>query len=72
MIVIMNLEGKFAFTSTVNNHAGKRLRASWGELDHATLFPDVLRRIDYEGCYEELMSGIFIPAKEDRKVVLLK
>jgi hypothetical protein len=68
----MNSADKFAFTSSISTHGGQKLHVSWVELDQASLFPDVLRRIDYEGCYEELMSGIFIPAKEDRKVVLLK
>jgi hypothetical protein len=72
MMVIMDHSGKFAKVNTVESFEGVKKVLYWVDLNDATLFPDKIQSKDYGPVFNKLMNGIFVAAKEERTVTLLK
>jgi hypothetical protein len=73
MMVIMNSKGQYAHVSQGQTHAGMKWHLSWNTgLNSATLFENKIHKRSYEGIFDELMRGIFIPATVTRVVTLAK
>lgn len=68
----MNSKGQFARTGQSQTHGGMKWYISWGGLHAATLFENKISKRSYDGIFEDLMKGIFIPASVTRVVTLVK
>ena len=72
MIVLINAEGKYLSYSEHSGHTANNVNTyNWGELDHATLCPNliVFNKLKWSGAPPETVGFLF--AREERKVFIV-